>query len=153
MKNLKSIIVILFGVGLFAFECGDVEDCCVMPPCSDKQSLKGTWRLSGYRNASTGALESDPDPRGKGVVFTFNDNEKAGSIEGHTLVNTISGTYEIMENCRIKISAFGGTKVGEPAWSNRAWLVSDSIYHYQRINDNLTIYRNNGSEAMIFDKQ
>ena len=107
----------------------------------------------GYRDISSGNLEADPEPDGKGVVFTFKDNEKMGTLQGHTYMNTVSGTYELMEYCRIKMQSFGGTKVGEPAWSNRAWLASDTIFYYERIENNLTIYRNAGKEGMIFKKQ
>ena len=124
-----------------------------MPPCSDKPTLEGTWRLMGYRDISSGNLEADPEPDGKGVVFTFKDNEKMGTLQGRTYMNTVSGTYELMEYCRIKMQSFGGTKVGEPAWSNRAWLASDTIFYYERIENNLTIYRNAGKEGMIFKKQ
>ena len=150
MKRFSVILIFLF---ITAFQCGKEVDCCVMPPCSDSATLEGTWKLVGYRDISTGNLQTDPEPDGKGVVYTFTDNEKTGNIEGHTSVNTISGSYELLEYCRLKITSFGGTKVGEPAWSNKAWLASDSTFGYERIGNNLTIYRNKGKEGMVFRKQ
>ncbi|TDE13822.1 hypothetical protein [Dyadobacter psychrotolerans] len=150
---MKSLLVIFIVLLISAFQCGKEVDCCVMPPCSDSPTLEGSWKLTGYRDISTGNLEIDPDLNAKGVVFTFKDDEKTGNIEGHTSVNTVSGSYELMEYCRLKVTSFGGTKVGEPAWSNRAWLASDSTFGYERIGNNLTIYRNTGKEGMVFRKQ
>lgn len=122
-----------------------------MPPCSDVPSWEGSWQLIGFRKVSTGNLEGDPGVEGKSVVFTFSDNRKEGTIKGHTFVNTISGTYQFDGDCRYTIKEFGGTKVGEPGWSSKAWLTV-STGNYERIKDQLIIYRNKGAEAMIFKK-
>lgn len=162
MQRIKSLLIILFLFGLFTFGCSKEKNeevrplCCVMPPCSDKLSLNGTWRLAGYRNLSTGVLETDPDPDGKEVVFTFEDNGKEGNIEGHTFANTIFGKYTLGSGCKITIKEFSGTKVSEPEWSGRAWLASDSTGNYQRIKNVLMIYRNKGNnvwEGMEFRKE
>ncbi|WP_221389718.1 META domain-containing protein [Dyadobacter sp. NIV53] len=153
MKNILFFATILFVLALSAFQCGKQEDCCVLPPCSDKPTLEGTWRLTGYRDISTGSTENDPGPEGKGVIFTFKDNEKDGSISGHTVMNEVSGSYTLGPGCKLNIITFGGTKVGEPGWSGRAWLQSDSSMYYQRIENSLVIYRNKGREGMVFKKQ
>lgn len=122
-----------------------------MPPCSDNPTWEGSWRLIGYRNVMTGSFEGDPGIEGKSVVFTFSDNRKEGRIEGHTFTNTISGTYMLGDSCTYEILGFGGTKVGEPGWSARAWLGGKSG-NYQRIKDQLLVFRNDGAEAMVFKK-
>lgn len=156
MKNFKSLLAVIFVAGMFAFQCGDTKDCCVFPECSDKPTLEGTWRLTGYRDISTGELESDPDPDGKGVVFTFKDDEKEGTIEGHTSGNTISGKYSLGDQCHYEILEFGGTKVGEPGWSGRAWLLALAEGNYHRNGNELILYRDKGKnvwEGLEFKKQ
>ena len=160
MKNLKSLleVLLILGVSIGCSNDSDIVEkrlCCVNV-CSDKPTLEGTWRLTGYRNVSTGELESDPDPDGKGVVFTFKDNEKEGTIEGHTFANTIFGKYSLGEQCRYKILEFGGTKVGEPGWSSKAWLLALAEGNYQRTGNDLTLFRDKGNnvwEGMVFKKQ
>jgi hypothetical protein len=117
-----------------------------------KSSLTGTWRLDSYQNISTGAEEKDPEPEGKGVVFTFKDNEKEGTIAGHTFVNEISGTYTLGGECSVKITAFGGTKVGEPGWSGKAWLNAAGVASYQVSENKFILTYPNATERMIFKK-
>jgi hypothetical protein len=152
MKKLVSYFAIIAFFGLTAFECGNQEDCCAMPACSEKSSLNGTWRLDSYQNISTGAEEKDPEPEGKGVVFTFKDNEKEGTITGHTFVNEISGTYTLGGECSVKITAFGGTKVGEPGWSGKAWLNAAGVASYQVSENKFILTYPNATERMIFKK-
>lgn len=152
MKRLIFTMAIALFLGLSAFECGNHENCCVPPICSEQTTLTGTWRLEAYENQTTGALITDPDPDGKGVVYTFKDNEKEGTIEGHTVANTVDGSYTLDKNCNFKVLVFGGSKVGEPAWSGKAWLPSDKTGYYQRIGSKLTIYFNGSEELLVFRK-
>jgi hypothetical protein len=152
MKKLASFIIITLLFGLTAFQCGEQKDCCVMPPCSEIATLTGTWRLESYRNTSTGAEVKDPAPEGKGVVFTFKDDMHDGTIEGHTFVNEISGKYEFSAECSIKITEFGGTKVGEPGWSDGAWLDAGNTAFYQVVGDKLTLRFMNSTKSMVFKK-
>ena len=145
------VLIIPFVLSLSASKCARTE-CCVIPPCSDMPTLSGTWKLEAYQNLFTGIPENKPADADKDVIFTFKDNEKTGTIAGNTFVNTVEGNYELLEYCRIRVKSFGGTKVGEPAWSGRAWLVSGTEYHYERKENRLTIHRNQGMEAMIFKK-
>ena len=151
MKKILFVLIIPFFLSLSASKC-DRTDCCVMPPCSDTPTLTGTWKLEAYQNLSTGILETKPADADKDVIFTFKDNEKSGMIAGNTFVNTVEGSYELLEYCRIRITVFGGTKVGEPAWSGKAWLVSGTEYHYKKYEGRLEIHRNQGTETMIFKK-
>ncbi len=153
MKRLVFLTIITLFLGLSAFECGSSEEnCCVPPLCSDQPTLTGTWRLQAFENQTTGVQTSDPEPDGNGVVFTFKDDEKEGTIEGHTFVNTISGTYTLDKTCNFKVVSFGGTKVGEPGWSAKAWLPSDKTGYYQRIGNTLVIYFNGSEERLVFKK-
>lgn len=150
MKRLAFLIFILLAVGLSAFECGTGKDCCVPPLCSEYNTITGTWRLEAFENQTTGALSGDPEPEGKGVVFTFKDNEKEGTIEGHTFANTVFGTYTLDKTCNFKVVSFGGTKVGEPAWSSKAWLPSNKTGYYQRLGNQLVIYFDGSEERLVF---
>ncbi len=152
MKKLASLITLTLLFGLTAFQCGTQEDCCAMPPCSEKPTLTGTWRLDSYQNTSTGAEEKDPEPDGKGVVFTFKDDEKEGTIEGHTFVNDVFGKYTLQAGCSMKVTEFGGTKVGEPGWSGDAWLNSNVTAYYQVVGEKLVLSFANAPKRMVFKK-
>ena len=138
-----------------AFECGRKELCCDLPPCSEIASLNGTWRLDYFQNTATGAIDTDPEVSGKSVLFTFADDQKAGTITGHTFVNTISGSYALGQSCTFKITSFGGSKVGEPEWSRKAWFPSDSAggkgnYHVSE--DKLILKFDQNPEQLVFKK-
>jgi hypothetical protein len=126
MKRIAYLIVWAVLFTLTAFQCENGKDCCALPPCSEIGSLAGTWRLDYFENTATGAVDADPEISGKSVVFSFSDDQKNGTISGHTFVNTISGAYTLGANCTFKITSFGGSKVGEPEWSRKAWFPSDS---------------------------
>lgn len=140
---------------LTAFQCENGKDCCALPPCSEIASLTGTWRLDYIQNTATGAMDADPKISDKSVVFSFSDDQKNGTISGHTFVNTISGAYTLGANCTFKIISFGGSKVGEPEWSRKAWLPSDSTggkgsYHVQ--SDKLILKFDQNPEQLVFKK-
>jgi hypothetical protein len=140
---------------LTAFQCENGKDCCAMPPCSEIGSLAGTWRLDYFENTTTGAVDTDPEINGKSVVFSFSDDKKNGTIAGHTFVNTISGAYTLGANCTFKITSFGGSKVGEPEWSRKAWLPSDSTGatgSYQVQSDKLILKFDQNPEQLVFKK-
>ncbi|MCF0065445.1 META domain-containing protein [Dyadobacter chenwenxiniae] len=159
MKHTISFISFLMLLGLTAFQCsdsnadGEQRVCCAMLPCSDVASLSGTWRLAGYQNNISGIMDNDPDTEGRGVVFTFTDSGKEGKITGHTVANEIEGAYTISSACELTIETFGGTKVGEPGWSGKAWLVSGATGSYKRNGNQLILGFQNGAYRMIFKKQ
>jgi hypothetical protein len=146
------LFLILAAFGLSASQC-ERKDCCILPPCSDTPTLTGVWVLEGYQHLSTGVPDNITPDADKNVVFNFRDDEMKGTIEGNTFVNTIQGTYELQGDCRIKVITFGGTKVGEPEWSAKAWLASETIYPYEKTGNTLKIYINQGTEVMIFKKR
>jgi len=155
MKRIAHLLVFVVFCALTAFECGNGKDCCSMPPCSEIASLKGTWRLDYFQNTATGAVDRDPEISGKSVVFTFSDDQKSGTIAGHTFVNTVSGAYTLGPDCTFKIISFGGSKVGEPEWSRKAWLPSDSTgkgnYHVQ--SEKLVLRFDQNPEQLVFKKE
>ena len=159
MKKFISLISFTLLFGLTAFQCSDSDaegeqrSCCAMPPCSDVASLSGTWRLVAYQNNVSGILDNDPDTEGRGVVFTFTDSGKDGKINGHTVANEIEGAYTISSACGLTIDTFGGTKVGEPGWSGKAWLASGATGSYKRNGNQLVLGFQNGEYRMIFKKQ
>jgi hypothetical protein len=152
MKQITLLLAVAIFLTLSAFECNSRKDCCVFPICSEKSTLSGTWRLEAYENQTTGIAENDPQPEDKGVVFTFADDEKQGTIEGHTFVNTVNGSYTLDKNCGFKVVSFGGSKVGEPEWSKKAWLPSSKSGYYQVVGDKLIIYLNGSEERLRFVK-
>lgn len=156
MKRIAYLFICLIFLALTAFECGNGKDCCAMPPCSEIASLSGTWRLDYFQNTVTNATDKDPGISGKSVVFTFSDDQKSGTIAGHTFVNTVSGAYSLGPNCTFKITSFGGSKMGEPEWSRKAWLPSDSTgskgsYHVQ--SDKLILKFDQNPEQLVFKKE
>ncbi|GGN08475.1 hypothetical protein GCM10010967_50170 [Dyadobacter beijingensis] len=146
-------------LGLFflstAFECGREVDCCVPPPCTENASLDGTWKLEQFQNISTGTSDPDPNVEGKSVIYTFDDDQREGSITGHTFVNTVMGSYTLGAGCTIKVNGFGGSKVGEPEWSRKAWFPSDSaaLGNYSVVKDKLVIRFGQSPEQLVFKKQ
>jgi hypothetical protein len=77
---------------------------------------------------------------------------KSGTIDGHTFVNDISGKYTLTGGCTVKITEFGGTKVGEPGWSGKAWLNSNVTANFQVSENNFVLTFPNATERMVFKK-
>jgi hypothetical protein len=152
MKNSRVLALsLLLILGFLGCEkkavLPEIVDCGTLP-------LEGTWRLDAYQKLSEGTLETDPDPKGRGVVLTFTEEGKTVRFEGHTVANTVSGTYQKGDSCRLEQGTFGGTKVGEPTeFSSRAWVGMNGAERYGRTTNQLFIYFNEGSDVMIFDRQ
>ncbi len=138
-----------------AYQCEKKEE--VNPDtivCVANASLEGTWRLQAYQDLATGTLNPDPDPKGRGVVFTFTEEGKSGKIAGHTVANTIFGSYVKGSSCDLEQVTFGGTKVGEPtSWSSKAWTAMNGAESFKQGGDRLYIDFNKRSERMIFERQ
>ncbi|SDE65708.1 hypothetical protein SAMN04487996_106134 [Dyadobacter soli] len=155
MKRIAHLFTCFIFLALTAFECDNGKYCCDMPPCSEIASLDGTWRLDYFQNTVSSVVDRDPEISGKSVVFTFEDDKSNGTIAGHTFVNTISGAYTLGSGCTFKVTSFGGSKVGEPEWSRKAWLPSDStggkgIYHVT--SDKLILQFDKNPEQLVFKK-
>jgi hypothetical protein len=154
MKRLASI-ALPFLLLVLAFP--GCEKKAVLPEmigCGSISSLEGTWRLGAYQKLNDGTLETDPDPKGRGIVLTFTEEGNLVQFAGHTVGNTVSGAYQKGDSCRLEQGTFGGTKVGEPTeFSSRAWVGMNGAEAYGRTAEKLFIYFNNKSEVMIFDRQ
>ncbi len=144
----------LFSLLLLVFIGCEKKNSLLHPvDCSSNLALEGTWRLSAYQNLDNGTLQPDPDPKGRGVVFTFSEDSISVSFKGHTVVNSVSGGYSKGAECKLENGIFGGTKVGEPTqWSNKVWSAMNSVGNYGQTQKNLFIYFNQKSEVMIFSK-
>lgn len=152
MKQIKSMVLIMVISALFAFQCDNKRDCCVPPLCSEKSTLTGVWKLKGFQNPDTGNIDENPDPKNRGVEYTFADDEKTGTISGHTVANEVSGAYELKTGCTISFISFGGTKVGEDGWSSQAWIPSGKTGFYQISGNSLVLYFDDASKRMIFQR-
>ena len=148
--SISSICLIL----LTAFQCEQKGIVYPESACTATTTLQGTWRLEAFQTLVTGALDPDPAPQERGVVFTFSEENKSGKITGHTGTNTIFGSYQRGDSCRLESVSFGGTKVGEPnPWSAKVWTAMNSAEVFGQANNQLFIYFNNRSERMIFRKE
>ncbi|MCF2445155.1 lipocalin-like domain-containing protein [Dyadobacter sp. CY345] len=147
MRKLASIVLMIIFLWLSVSGCKK-ESCCN----PENQDLEGTWQLEGYRDLKTNMLKEIPANDGRNVVYTFQDDGQEGMISGKTYSNTVGGSYEILGGSKLMVTNFGGSKVGEPEWSGKAWLRYGE-YRYE-IRDNwLSIYQETDSEKMIFRKK
>src|SRR5690349_17359163 len=74
--------------------------------------LVGTWELEAYHNLETGTREYN-DRKDKGTVeLTFKDDGKTGSFLGHTISNTLNGTYVLAGKENITIERCGEPDAG-----------------------------------------
>ncbi|MCF0071684.1 hypothetical protein LZD49_14490 [Dyadobacter sp. CY261] len=156
MKRITSLFALAVLIALTAFDCENGRDCCDLGPCSQMGSLSGTWRLDYFQNTATGAVDTDPEVSGKSVVFTFTDDTKEGTITGHTFVNTVTGNYVLGQGCTFRIVSFGGSKVGEPEWSRKAWFPSDSTGgkgNYHVTSNKLILKFDQNPEQFVFRKE
>lgn len=153
MKKYLSILAILSFFLFPDFQCEE-KDCCSpnSEDCPASAVLSGTWRLKAYQNVSTGKLETDPDPEGRGIVFTFEEANGKGKITGHTAANEVFGSY-FRDRCVLKDVVFGGTKAGEPTtFSSKAWSAITGARQLTLTKDKLSIYFNNSAQIMLFEK-
>ncbi|MCE7062975.1 META domain-containing protein [Dyadobacter sp. CY343] len=151
-EKCSPVLLILLLVGSTASQCTDANLCCAPQACASDNSLSGKWELDYYLDIATGTTEPNPQKNTRGVIYTFSDDTNRGSIQGHTLNNSVAGSYELAPECNIRILGFGGTKVGEPSWSGRAWLSSAEFYHYELRAMQLTLTPVNGKVRLVFKK-
>ncbi|HEV7349378.1 hypothetical protein [Telluribacter sp.] len=160
MKKYISGVALVFLLGVTAFRC-EQKDFIVDAPysCSPSGGMEGTWRLQAYQHIDSRKLEHDPETGGRGVVLTFREEGDRGTIQGHTVANEVSGSYEKADACQLLNVTFGGTKVAEPTdWSAKAWTALNGATGYEvhvsaDRKSQLSIYFNNRSERMIFMKE
>ncbi len=116
-------------------------------------TLNGKWKLVKYHNLTNGTSESEPSNIPSSIIIEFSDDGTNGKMNGHTVMNSVGGAYELLQNHKMKTLSFGGTKVAEPSWGRKFY---DAIYaasSYEKPSDKLYIHFNSDSEKMEFDKQ
>lgn len=147
MRKFTSLVLIVIFLGLSAAGC-EKESCCK----AKHPVLNGTWQLEGYLNRKTNILKEIPANDGRNVVYTFLDDGQKGTISGKTYSNTVGGSYEILGSSKLKVTNFGGSKVGEPEWSGKAWFRYGE-YLYEIQDNSLSVFQETDSEKMIFRKK
>jgi hypothetical protein len=120
-------------------------------PTSD--TLNGKWKLVKYHNLTTGTSESEPSNISRSIIIEFSDNRIKGNLNGHTVTNTVSGEYELLQDNKMKTLSFGGTKMGEPNWGNKFWDAIHAASSYKTQSEKLYIQFNADTEQMEFKKQ
>jgi hypothetical protein len=116
-------------------------------------TLTGKWQLIAYHNLSAATRETEPATISRSIIMEFSDNGRLGKMTGHTVTNTVSGAYELLDNHKMNTTSFGGTKVGEPAWGHKFWTAIHTANAYERQDNKLFIFFAAGSEKMEFTKK
>jgi hypothetical protein len=116
-------------------------------------TLNGKWKLVKYHNLNTGTSEPEPSNISRSIIIEFSDNRIKGNMNGHTVTNTVSGEYELLQNNKMKTLSFGGTKMGEPTWGDKFWDAIHAASSYKGQSDKLYIQFNADTEKMEFKKQ
>ena len=65
-------------------------------------TLNGKWKLVKYHNLMTGISESEPSSITRSIVIEFSDDRVKGNMNGHTVTNTVSGEYELLQDNKMK---------------------------------------------------
>lgn len=147
MRKLTSLVLVVILLELSTSGC-EKNSCCK----PDNPVLEGTWQLEGYRDLKTNILKEIPANDGRNVVYTFQNDGRKGTISGKTYSNTVAGSYELLGSSKLMITNFGGSKVGEPEWSGKAWFRYGE-YLYEIRDNSLSIYQKTDNEKMIFRKK
>jgi hypothetical protein len=73
-------------------------------------------------------------------------------MKGNTTTNSVEGKYTILENSKLKVESFGGTKINEHGWGSNFWntIYQSSSFNYSKNNDTLIILYDNDTKAMKF---
>lgn len=116
-------------------------------------TLNAKWKLVKYHNLTAGTSESEPSNISRSIIIEFSDNGINGNLNGHTVTNTVSGEYELLQDNKMKTLSFGGTKIGEPNWGHKFWDAIHAASSYERQSDKLYIYFNADAEKMELKKQ
>lgn len=116
-------------------------------------TLNGKWKLVKYHNLTTGTSESEPSNISRSIIIEFSDNRIKGTMNGHTVTNTVGGEYELLQDNKMKTLSFGGTKIGETNWGHKFWDAIHAASSYERQSDKLYIHFNADTEKMEFKKQ
>lgn len=125
-------------------------------------TVYGTWKLVSRENYATGEVfykdQNDVQPYCNNaascdIILTFLRNNLTDSLTGHTITNQVSGIFTFNPSLRqFSITSFGGTKVGEPRWSDNIWDNAHDIGKYKVTNQYLRLYMNSKQESLTFQR-
>jgi hypothetical protein len=87
------------------------------------------------------------------MTFEFQDDGNSGKFKGKTITNDVNGNYLVTPTNKIKVTNFGGTKVGEPILGGKFWNSIRISSSFRINNDTLRIYYTNELECMIYIKR
>ncbi len=123
---------------LTLFICVGISSCDEDNNTSTSQSLIGSWKCIGFKenNMNTIRYIKQPKDCSECFVITFLEN---GTLEGRSVANGFRGEYKINDK-KIIISNFGGTKVGE---MGDAGIFIDEIGH-------INFYKFNESKLFLY---
>ena len=123
----------------------------------------GTWKFVSRENFSTNEVfYKDADvsrwcnggTRPCDVILTFAKGDTADIISGHTITNIMGGAFLFdPATRRFTTLSFGGTKVGEPRWSQLLW---DNMYQIEQYSVNqryLRLFFDAGQQSLTFERQ
>lgn len=123
----------------------------VLPQQLTAQTLNGYWSLICYLDILTGKQDClNPVDESETISLKFQDNGKVGKMYGHTYVNTVDGDYTLEKQNKIKVSNFGGTKVGEIDWKYDFWITIRQSSSFKFCGDTLVLLFDNDTKAMKF---
>lgn len=120
---------------------------------TNNTTLTGKWKLIKYHNLTAGTSEPEPANISRSIIIDFSDDGVKGKMNGYTVMNSVSGEYELLQTNKIKTVSFGGTKVLEPAWGNKFWDAIRTASSYERQGNQLFIFFNADSEKMDFKNE
>jgi hypothetical protein len=123
------------------------------------ENVYGTWRLVSRENYTTNQVFYKPSSvqsyctttRPCDVIFTLSKGTSKDILDGHTIVNSVSGAFTFDPvTKKFNVSSFGGTKIGEPDWSDNVWDNMYSIETYKVNSTQLRLYF--GNESLTFER-
>jgi hypothetical protein len=155
-------LILFIAAGLFLFSCNKEKRLENFKDDPTILTVYGTWKLISRENYTTGeVIYKDPSvvqqcgSRTKcDIILNFVKASSGDSLYGHTIMNEVSGLFSFdAATRRFTTASFGGTKVGEPGWSDHIW---DNMYRIQNFRINryyLRLYFNNDTESLTFERQ
>jgi hypothetical protein len=102
-------------------------------------SLTGTkWKLTGFANVTNGITKT-PEPDSENHYWIiFNDDN---TISGKSSTNELVGSYEVnYETATLRITNFGGTKIGEILDGELFMKNLQSVYYFSMQETSLRLY-------------
>lgn len=116
-----------------------------------KNTLNGKWKLICFQDLETNIQNCKPiDDPTRFITLTFSDNGQTGTMIGNTTINKVTGDYKLLEDNKIKVERFGGTKINEIGWGSNFWTTIYQSTSYNYSFDTLIIYYDSDSKAMKF---